>query len=253
MSGPEKKKVGITGESGFIGSRLREMVREEGGMIRIPFEDTFFEKEEALRDFVRQCDGVVHLAARNRPSDHPEVYETNVRLTERLVRALEQTEAPPTVVFASSIREGEDTAYGQSKKVCRERLEAWAERSGASVTILRIPNVFGPGARPFDNSFIATFAHQLIHGQQPVVTEAREVPLIRVDSLCRQVVSLLRDTEQGRPAVVRREITPDFRMPVAEVLRTLEGFWSEYRSTGVVAVPADRNRASLREAFLCYF
>ena len=35
--------------------------------------------------------------------------------------------------------------------------------------IFRIPNVYGPGAKPFHNSVVATFCYQIAHGQEVVV------------------------------------------------------------------------------------
>ena len=241
-------KIGITGESGFIGRRLAQTIGAAADCVRVPFEDAFFEDEAAMRRFVGACDAVVHLAARNRPTDDPAVFETNVRLTETLIRAMENAERQavklPKTLFASSIREGEATAFGQSKKACRELLEAWAGKSGRRLTTMRIPNVFGAEARPFDNSFIATFSWQLLHGMEPVVTEERVVPLVHVDSLCRQIAAVIRGEREG--------VEADFRMPVGEVLGVLRGFWEEFQAAGRVAVPADRNLADLREVFLSY-
>ncbi len=198
-----------------------------------------------MRRFVGACDAVVHLAARNRPTDDPAVFETNVHLTETLIRALTKAVKVPQVLFASSIREGEATAFGQSKKACRELLEAWAGKSGRRLTTMRIPNVFGAEARPFDNSFIATFSWQLLHGMEPVVTEERVVPLVHVDSLCRQIAAVIRGEREG--------VEVDFRMPVGEVLGVLRGFWEEFQAAGRVAVPADRNLADLRCFCGCFF
>ncbi len=236
-------KVGITGESGFIGRRLSEAVKAEGWHLQ-PFEDEWFTEEEALVRWASECDTIVHLAARNRPTDDPATYATNVRLTERLIAALAKTPKTPAILYASSIREGDPTAFGRSKRACRERLEAYFEPRGGRLTTLRIPNVFGPGARAFDNSFIATFSWQLIHGEEPVVTEDRLVPLVHVDSLARQIVAVLRGE--------RAEVAADFRMSVPEVLAVLRGFWAEFQKRGTVSIPPDRNSADLRATFLSY-
>ncbi len=236
-------KVGITGESGFIGRRLSEAVKAEGWILQ-PFEDEWFTEKEALARWVSGCDAIVHLAARNRPTDDPATYATNVRLTESLTRAMRCTNYHKSMIYASSIREGDPTAFGQSKKVCRERLEAYFPPPGDRLTTLRIPNVFGPGARAFDNSFIATFSWQLIHGEEPVVTEDRLVPLVHVDSLARQIVAVLRGE--------RAEVAADFRMTVPDVLAVLRGFRAEFEATGRVAEPADTNSANLYNAFISY-
>lgn len=269
--------IGITGESGFIGRRLAAAVERQRGMRRVAIERGWLDggcggDAQALAAAVGRCDVVVHLAAKNRPTDDPAVFQTNVRLTGALIRALEQTDRQPVVIFASSIREGEATAYGQSKKVCRQMLETWAagrgegstaeraaeaasgaeggKRSGArngrrgEVISLRIPNVFGQGAKPFDNSFIATFGWQLAHGAEPVVSEDRIVPLVDVGSLCEQIISVIGG--QGR------DVREDCRMSVAEVLGMLRGFWEEFGRRGGISVPKDPCAARLRDAFMSY-
>jgi UDP-2-acetamido-2,6-beta-L-arabino-hexul-4-ose reductase len=203
---------------------------------------------------VQACDVVVHLAAQNRPSDDPSTYQTNIALTERLIWALQDVEGhPPAVIFASSIREGEATAFGQSKAACRRALEAWAAGCGGQLLTLRLPNTFGEGAKPFDNSFIATFSCQLLRGIAPVVTEARRVPLIHVDSLCRRLIPLIREVVAQENSRIRCEtLAPDFQMEVGEVLRLLEVFHQEYRATGAVTVPADPHLEQLRKTFLSH-
>ncbi|MDR0955427.1 MAG: NAD-dependent epimerase/dehydratase family protein [Rikenellaceae bacterium] len=246
--------IGITGESGFIGRRLVLGVGVEADFVRVPFERAFFGDPVALHRFVQACDVVVHLAAQNRPSDDPSTYQTNIDLTERLIRALQDVEGhPPAVIFASSIREGEATAFGQSKAACRRELEAWAAGCGGQLLTLRLPNTFGEDARPFDNSFIATFSCQLLRGIAPVVTEARRVPLIHVDSLCRRLIPLIRECATDGSSRIRCEaLTSDFYMEVSEVLRLLEGFHQEYRATGAVTTPADPHLEELRRTFLSY-
>ena len=230
------------------------MVDEEKEFTRVPFSDDWFENEDQLSTFVQGCDIMVHLAARNRPADAPIVYETNVGLTRQLIKALRQNTRPPALIFTTSIREGENTAYGQSKQACREILESWAgEQKSNQLTTLQLPNIFGPGAKPFDNSFIATFSTQLIQGISPIVTENREIPLLYIDSACQVILLAVRrllDPEAKN--IGSGQVQPDFRMTVAEVLETLRGFWQEYQKSGRIAIPERPGPALLRKTFLSY-
>ena len=83
-------KIGITGQAGFVGTHLyNELGLLTDDFVRIPFQDSFFSEEQRLRDFVKQCDVIVHLAAMNRHSDSQVIYKTNLRLVNQLIAAME--------------------------------------------------------------------------------------------------------------------------------------------------------------------
>lgn len=171
-------KVGITGQSGFIGGHLyNELGLFPETIIRIPFEDNYFQDGLRLREFVKQCDVIVHLAAMNRHSNPQIIYETNLCLVRQLIVAMESEKCTPCVLFASSIQEERNNEYGNSKREGRELLENWARCNGASFVGLVIPNVYGPFGRPNYNSFIATFCHKLTHNEQPKIVQDSRIGL----------------------------------------------------------------------------
>ena len=95
-------KIGITGQAGFMGTHLFNYLGIQEGIERIPFEDSFFDQENKLKDFVQQCDVVVHLAAMNRHGDPQVIYDTNIRLVKQLIDACEITNSKPHILFSSS-------------------------------------------------------------------------------------------------------------------------------------------------------
>ena len=102
-------KVGITGQSGFVGTHLYNalgLYPEE--FERVPFEDDYFADVERLNTFVESCDVIVHLAAVNRHTDAHVLYETNMRLVKQLIETMEATNSRPYVLFSSSIQEERD-------------------------------------------------------------------------------------------------------------------------------------------------
>ena len=63
-------KVGITGQSGFMGTHLYNFLETRPNeIIRINFKDNYFDNELYLQNFVKSCDVIVHLAAMNRHED----------------------------------------------------------------------------------------------------------------------------------------------------------------------------------------
>jgi UDP-2-acetamido-2,6-beta-L-arabino-hexul-4-ose reductase len=63
-------KVGITGQSGFIGYHLTQYLCLHGDEVEIvPFDAAYFQHPEQLEQSVQLCDTIVHLAAMNRDPD----------------------------------------------------------------------------------------------------------------------------------------------------------------------------------------
>ena len=96
-------KVGITGQSGFIGSHLYNLLSIQEDIEIIEFKNNFFKTPKLLKEFVAKCQVIVHLAAVNRHHDEKDLYEINIELTESLITACKATNSKPYVVFSSSI------------------------------------------------------------------------------------------------------------------------------------------------------
>ena len=184
-------KIGITGQAGFIGTHLYNTLSlHPDKYIRIPFRDEFFQSEEVLDAFVKQCEVIVHLAAMNRHNDPNVLYKTNIELVQKLIDSMERTKSKPYVIMSSSLQEEQDNLYGLSKKEGRELFNQWADRNGAKFTGLIIPNVFGPFGVPFYNSVISTFSYQICNKQEPKIEVDNELKLIYVGDLVKVIISL---------------------------------------------------------------
>jgi len=123
-------KVGITGQSGFIGKHLFNFLNlKKDKIIMVPFLDSYFENQDKLKKFVIDCDAIVHLAAMNRHGDPQVIYDTNLKLVKQLTEAMEVTDSRPHVLFSSSTQEERDNIYGKSKQDGRMLLKQWAERN----------------------------------------------------------------------------------------------------------------------------
>jgi UDP-2-acetamido-2,6-beta-L-arabino-hexul-4-ose reductase len=185
------KKIGITGQAGFIGTHLYNTLSLNKDKYQcIPFKDEYFQKEDTLDAFVRQCDVIVHLAAMNRHNDPDVLYNTNIDLVQKLIASMERTQCKPYVIMSSSLQEERDNLYGRSKREGRELFNQWADRNDAAFTGLIIPNVFGPFGVPFYNSVISTFSHQVVNNQEPKIEVDACLKLIYVGDLVDRMISL---------------------------------------------------------------
>ena len=221
MSG-NRINIGITGVEGLIGNHTRVLFHSDPHFKVFPCDREAFSDGDSLRDLVRRCDAIIHLAGMNR-GDERVVAGTNIALNERLISAFRDTKSTPHVIFSSSTHIDRDTAYGQSKRDCAEKLARWAQESGAKFSNLILPNVFGEGGRPFYNSAVSTFCHQLACSLEPRIEVDAEIVLMhagQVAELCRNVILECRVGEE-RPQGVK--------LRVSEVLQQLRELLALYR------------------------
>jgi UDP-2-acetamido-2,6-beta-L-arabino-hexul-4-ose reductase len=227
------KKIGITGQNGFVGMHLYNTLGlSPEDFERIDFKKEYFQNQDDLDRFVKQCDVIVHLAAINRNESEQFIYETNIGLAQKLVDSLKRTASKAHLIFSSSTQEERDNLYGKSKKVGREILAYWAEENDGKITGLFIPNVFGAFGKPFYNSFIATFCHQLTHGETPMIAVDGEVKLIYVQELVDIIISEIRKGNSNAEFLIEPTVTKG----VSEVLALLNDFKTKYFEGGEIPV-----------------
>jgi UDP-2-acetamido-2,6-beta-L-arabino-hexul-4-ose reductase len=243
-------RVGITGQSGFMGTHLYNYLslkKEE--IILIPFRDEFFQNKSQLHEFVKSCDAIVHLAAMNRHGDPQVIYDTNIRLVKQLIESCENTGSTPHILFSSSTQEERDNLYGKSKHDGRELLENWAKQNNAKITGLIIPNVFGPFGNPYYNSVIATFCHQLTHNEQPRIEVDGLLKLIYIGELVEVFYNKIKE-KNINIETIKVEHTSEKK--VSEILKLLEWCKENYFGKGIFPNLNDRFERNLFNTFVCY-
>lgn len=260
-------KVGITGQTGFIGTHLYNTLGLYPDKFeRIPFINEYFENEKNLQEFVSSCDVIVQLAGLNRHNDPEVIYNTNIGLVKQLITACEATNSTPHILFSSSIQEEHDNLYGKSKKEGRQLFEQWALNNNAQFTGLIIPNVFGPFGLPYHNSVVATFCHQLTHNETPKIEVDGEVKLIYVGELVaimldeivrtrmtqNDQISTYKIIENQLIQLDRRFIPYTVIIKVSALLKKLEKYKSNYFEKGTIPNLDNPFNRNLWNTFLCY-
>ena len=242
-------KIGITGQAGFVGTHLYNSL----GLLpqefeRIDFQRNFFDNETDFDIFVTQCDAIVHLAAMNRHNEPQVIYDTNIKLVQKLTEALTRTNSKAHVLFSSSTQEERDNLYGKSKKEGRELMVHWVKRSGGKFTGMIIPNVFGPFGHPNYNSVVATFCHKLTHGETPVIEVDGEMKLIYVGELVAEIIKEIR-SESGKDEVVVGHTSVS---KVSNMLSLLENYKKQYQEKGEIPTINTAFELNLFNTFRCY-
>ena len=207
----ERPTVAITGANGFIGRNLAVRLGELGYPVLPIVRET---PAEAAQRALGASDIVFHLAGVNRTDDPGDFLRCNRDYAASVANAVAEGERRPLVIVASSQKAVEDTPYGASKLAGEQDLLSLGD--AATVSVWRLPNVFGKWARPNYNSAVATFCHNIARGL-PIDVHDRATPLrlLHIDDLIDQWLTFIAapPTASGvvEPAMVHassvREIT----------------------------------------------
>lgn len=224
MTRPAPKTYGITGAHGQFGWHMRchFLPFKEDINLKLAGRKTFA-KPQNLAGFIARTDAIIHLAGVNRGSDE-DVAQGNPHLARTLVSALDAALAQgklsplPHIVYASSTHAENDNLYGRSKREAGEILAKWARQNGAPYSELVFPHLFGEHARPFYNSAVSTFCHQLATGEKLSVHGDGQVELLHFQDAARQVSDILKEKRTG---IIRMQGTAMSVRDLAERLTDL--------------------------------
>jgi UDP-2-acetamido-2,6-beta-L-arabino-hexul-4-ose reductase len=109
--------------------------------------------------------------------------------------------------------------------------------------------VFGPGCKPFYNSVVATFCHQLARGDEPRLLNDSEVEFIWVNDLVNRIIEQLSIPDEGAREV---RLAGSARMLVSELLAKLRGFRDSHAQHDTVPDISDPLDASLYATYLSH-
>ena len=247
------QKVGITGQSGFMGTHLYNYLKLKNEFQLIDFKDSYFEDSNILENFVAECDVIIHLAAMNRHGDPQVIYNTNVGLVDKLIKACEKTKSLPYILFSSSSQEEKDNLYGKSKLDGRRMLEEWAKRNSARFTGFIIPNVFGPFGHPYYNSVVATFCHQLTHNEEPQIQVDGNLKLIYINELTEEFYRFIKEAHlKKEPSVQSYQVPHTSEKKVSEILSLLKNIKAGYFENGMLPSLNNQFERNLFNTFVCY-
>lgn len=214
------RSILITGANGFVGKNLRFRLSDAGveGVIALGREAT----PEAFDAAVAGADVIFHLAGANRPPSDEEFQAVNHGLTERLAGAVRAGGRKPLIVYTSSTKATEPSAYGGSKKAAEDVLLALGASGDATACIQRLPNLFGKWARPNYNSAVATFCHNIARDLPIQVQDpAAPLTLLYIDDLIDDWLAML-----SAPPVESGFVEPTrtYVATVGEVADRIAGF-----------------------------
>ncbi|MDB4770099.1 NAD-dependent epimerase/dehydratase family protein [Akkermansiaceae bacterium] len=242
-------KIGITGQSGFVGLHLYNTVKLfPASYMLIDFQKSFFKSEKDLDSFVSQCDVIVHLAAINRHKVQSVIYNTNILLVKKLVASLKRTNSDAHVIMSSSIQEEKDTSYAKSKKNGREIFTNWENNSEGVFSGLIIPNVYGPFGKPFYNSVVSTFCYKITRGEEPEIQVDGALDLIYITELVQAILNVINKKESNQKLVIQETS----QLKVSELLSLLKSYKNSYQDKGEIPEIKSAFELNLFNTFRCF-
>lgn len=159
--------IAVTGADGFIGKAVVNHLKKTEGVDLTTLDRAVHNllEPESLNGLVENQDVIIHLAGANKGTNH-ELIQTNTLGTLSLLEAIVKYAPQVKLVFASTFQVYlPQSLYGLSKKFAEDLLVQYGLTQKLQSTILRLSNVYGPGGKPFYNSVVSTFAHQIKQGE----------------------------------------------------------------------------------------
>ena len=239
-------RILITGAKGFVGSNLCLTLRQMPNVEVLPYD---LGDGPKLEEYLATCDFVMHLAGVNRPKDPAEFKTGNTLFTEDILERLSTRKDPPPVLLSSSIQAALDNDYGRSKAAAEEAVRAYGEKTGASVYVYRLANVFGKWCRPNYNSAVATWCHNIARDLPIMVRDPEAtVTLVYVDDVVKSFIHHVgcaggrrvenrvdrvdRAEEMGVNATARNHysVEPSYTRTLGEIVGLIRSFHDEPRT-----------------------
>ena len=262
-------KVLVTGAKGFVGRNLCLTLQQLPDVEVLKYD---LGDEPKLEGYLAECDFVMHLAGVNRPKDPAEFKTGNTVFAEDILEKLAARQNPPPVLLSSSIQAALDNDYGKSKAAAEEAVRAYGEKTGASVFIYRLANVFGKWCRPNYNSAVATWVYNIARDLPIMVRDPdATVTLVYIDDVVKCFIGHLKNLEKQSGIL---SVSPCYTKTLGEITSLIrsfhdepanlmvpdqqDGFTKKLYSTYLAALPEDKfsypltmhcdNRGSFTEA-----
>lgn len=176
-------KIAITGENGFLGSHLKEYLINNKKLNFLELGRDFLNTVSNLQD----GDTLIHAASVHRDILPENVYIKNMNINKTLISVIDKCNLSLNIIFISSIQELLDNPYGRSKKDGSKLFEDYCRRCNTFFISHRLPNIFGPNAKPNKTSFIATFCYNL-HNNIECKFNSNLVQLCYIDEIVEKIM-----------------------------------------------------------------
>lgn len=236
----------VTGASGFLGKNLIITLAKLSYLNVM----TFSKADTNLAELVEKADIIFHLAGVNRPTSNEEFLLGNSLLSETICDLVKKQNRNIPIVFASSIQAAADNPYGQSKLAAENHFLDLEEKTGNSIYIYRLPNVFGKWCKPNYNSVVATFCYNIANNLPISIHDKNtKLELVHVGDVVTSFIRLLKANNSGVKYI---EIDTIYRTTIEHLADRLYSY-RDSRSTLIVDEVGSGFDRVLYATYISYF
>jgi UDP-2-acetamido-2,6-beta-L-arabino-hexul-4-ose reductase len=180
----------VTGCDGFIGKNLIFHLKNKDSYNVIKLKKNYSLNE--LKKKILSSDVIFHLAGVNRGNSRSYFFNNNYLLTKKICSILKNTDKRIKVIFSSSIHVKRNNHYGISKLKSEKEIIKLKKNKNICVLIYRLPNVFGKWSKPFYNSVVATYCHQISRNKKIDIFSNQELKLLYIDDLIKDFLKVIK-------------------------------------------------------------
>lgn len=208
----------VTGSEGFIGKNLIVRLNE------LNLNILTFSRHNTKRDLVNlihKADIIVHLAGVNRPIDEKD-FKFNESLTQLICDEISCIKRKISIIFASSSQVKLENAYGKSKLVAENYVNALKVHDNCETYIYRLPGVFGKWCKPNYNSVVATFCHN-ISRELPINVHNpnSELSLVYIDDVVDEFLKTIKGLRLNKKQI---SVKPQYKIKLGNLSEQIQFF-----------------------------
>ncbi len=173
----------VTGSDGFIAKNLII------GLKHLKYKVIKFNKKNNLQQLenkILKSDIIFHLAGENRSKNKKDFLENNVNFSKQISEIIITKKLKKKIIFSSSTQviNNKKSIYAKTKLLAEKELLKCSKKTNSTVSIYRIPNVYGKWSKENYNSVFATFAHNISRFKKiKIINSKKKLKLIYIDDL----------------------------------------------------------------------
>ena len=211
--------IAITGSDGFLGKNFYVFLKYSS-----KHKIFLINKTTSKKNFINILsisDIVFHFAGSNRENKKEYFIKNNIKLTEEILKILEQKQSSTKLIFASTSQVENKNVYGISKVKAENILLERKFKKKIQVLILRLPNLFGKWSKPYYNSVISTFCKQAVLNKPLKIHEEKIIKFLYIDDIIKFLFSIIKKKTKNK---IINKFSGEVKISLSKLKYTIENF-----------------------------